>query len=65
MINYNREMERQMVSKFKEATRIGELGFLKDKSKALGQSESKRVLGKVSCDWSIVEILTSYWSRRK
>ena len=45
LVKHNREMERQMVSKFKEAKRIGELGFLKEgKTKAMGQSESKRVL---------------------
>ena len=55
MVLHNREMEREMVSKFKEAKRIGELGFLKDKTKALGQSESKRVLvkAKVKADETV------------
>ena len=55
LVLHNREMEREMVSKFKEAKRIGELGFLKDKTKALGQSESKRVLvkAKVKADETV------------
>ena len=44
LVLHNREMEKQMVSKFREAKRIGELGFLKEGKNKIDQSESKKVL---------------------
>ena len=44
LVLHNREMEKQMVTKFREAKRIGELGFLKDNKNRIDQRESKRVL---------------------
>merc|ERR550532_1102146 len=43
LVLHNREMEKQMVTKFKKAKRIGELGFLKE-GKKIDQSESKKVM---------------------
>ena len=41
---HNREMEKQMISKFKEAKRVGEPGFLKEGKSRVQESASKRVL---------------------
>ena len=41
---HNREMEKQMISKFKEAKRVGEPGFLKEGKNRVQESASKRVL---------------------
>ena len=43
LVLHNREMEKQMVTKFKKARRIGEVGFLKE-GKKIDQTESKKVM---------------------
>ena len=43
LVLHNREMEQQMVTKFKKARRIGEVGFLKE-GKKIDQTESKKVM---------------------
>ena len=43
IVLHNREMEKQMVAKFKKARRIGEVDFLKE-GKKIDQTESKKVM---------------------
>ena len=44
LVLHNRDMEKKMYSKFKEAKRIGDIGFLKDKKRAAQEIAARRLM---------------------